>query len=423
MIARRALLGAAAALPFAARAADPRDPALPRRSDVMFSARWARPEALEAARAFGATRLDWCYTADPRFVAAARGAGLRTVGGTLNANMTDAPGRHSWREGRILDRDGNRVAAPWMRGWGVAWGCVNAPEYRAAWLAHARAALEAGVDWLLVDDPAMNAAAVGWGGCWCAHCRDRAAAEGVDLARDMRAFQRASVTRFYAEIRPELDRIAARRVTVGCNNYRGDPGWPHDLFDLGIAELPPANATPDHIAVVLRTAEARGFPQAVTLTSDDVALNRRVAAWCYALGGWMLAPWDVYLRSTPTGSDRFFGRAEDFAPIYAMARGLAEALDEALTAGAVPEGAVEAGAPGLHAALRAPRDRRFTVLHLVQWGEEVPVNLRLDAVRLRAGEGLVTLPGAAPVRMRRDGGALVAELPAAVWYAVVLRPG
>ena len=422
MIPRRALLGAAAALPLAARGAVPRDPALPRRSDVLFSARWARPDALAAARAFGATRLDWCYTADARFVAAARAAGLRTVGGTLNANMTDAPGRQSWRDGRILDRDGARVAAPWMRAWGVAWGCVNAPEHRAAWLAHAQAVLEAGVDWLLMDDPGMNAAAVAWGGCWCAHCRDRAAADGLDLARDMRSFQRASVTRFYAEMRPELDRIAGRRVVLGCNNFRGDQGWPHDLFDLGIAEVPPASATPDHLAAVLRAAEARGLPQAVTVTSDDVALQRRVAAWCYANGGWPLAPWDVYLRSTPTGSDRFFGRPEDFAPIYAMARRLGPLLDEAEHGGAMP-GGWEATRPGLRAAWRVAPDRRFAVLHLVAWGEEGGGALRLDPVALGFGTGEVLTPDAPALVLRAEPGALLAELPPAPWYAVVLRRG
>jgi hypothetical protein len=423
MIGRRGLLGAAVApaLPRGAAAAAPAE--VPRRSDVIFSTRWARAEAPAVAHAFGATRLDWCYTADPRFVATMRGAGLHLVGGTVNANLTDRPGVREYAEGRILDRDGAAVAAPWMRGWGVAWGCANAPAYRAAWVAHARAALEAGASHLTMDDPRMNEAAAAWGGCWCPHCRARAEREGVDLSRDMRAFARRSVTRFVAEVRAEIDRAAGRRVTLSCNNFRGDLGWPHDLYDFGLGELPGAEATPDRLAGLLRAAEAAGRVQAFTLTSEDVALNRRVIAWCYAHGGLAVVPWDVYLRSTPTGSERFFGRPEDFAPLYRMARALGPMLDGAEDAGMPPAGAWSADLPGLRPSLRVVRHRGPSLLHLVPWETEGRVSLRLDAATLAVGAGEVRLPDGPAVPLRREGRHLAATLPPAPWYAAVLLPG
>lgn len=423
MMPRRALLGAAAAAALPRGGAAAEDAGLPRRSDVIFSTRRAHPEAPAVARAFGATRLDWCYTADARFVAAMRAAGLRAAGGAVNANLPDRPGVRTQAEGRILDRDGAPVTAPWMRGWGVAWGCANAPAYRAAWLAHARAALEAGASHLTMDDPRMNDAAAAWGGCWCGHCRARAMTEGADLSRDMRAFARRSVTRFVAEVRTKLDSTAGRRVVLSCNNYRGDLGWPHDLYDFGLGELPVAEAEPDRLAARLRAAEAAGRMQGFTLVSDDVALNRRVIAWCYAHGGLPVAPWDVYLRSTPTGSERFFGRPEDFAPLYRMARALGPLLDEAEDAGVPPAAAWSADLPSLRASLRVARHRGQALLHLVPWGPEGAVSLRLDAALLAAGAGEVRLPDAAPVPLRREGRHLLAALPPAPWYAAVLPAG
>jgi hypothetical protein len=89
----------------------------------------------------------------------------------VNSMVPDAVGTNTRRRGRLLDLDGNRLSAPWMRTWQEnAWGCVNSPEYRASFVAHAAAAIDAGSDTLQMDDPATNMAAVRWGGCFCTHC-------------------------------------------------------------------------------------------------------------------------------------------------------------------------------------------------------------------------------------------------------------
>ncbi|MGX9965595.1 hypothetical protein ACVFYP_19870 [Roseomonas sp. F4] len=423
---RRAVLAGALALATAPSqaAAPPRRPAhAPRPSDICFSARWARPEALEAAKAFGATRLDWCYTRDRGFMTQARQAGLAPLGGALNTILTDSLTGRAWREGRILDREGRPVTAPWMRWPGMAWGCVNSPAYRTTWLAHAKAGLEAGIDWFIVDDPRMNEAAVAWGGCFCQDCQASARREGADLATDMRGFQRRSVTRFHQDMRAEVDAIASRRVTFASNNVRGQSGWPYDLFDFGIAEADPRDVAPAALARMLRAAEMAGRPQVLTLRSEDVALNRRVIAWSYANGGHLLAPWDVYLRSTPEGSDRFFGHAEDFAPIYAMARALAPLLDAAVVSGDPPNESWRLDRPGWEAALRTTPDGRRAALHLVPWQAETPARLTLDLAALMPGPAGAELhgPGGMSRRLGLAGGPLTLDVPAAPWLVVALE--
>lgn len=280
-----------------------------------------------------------------------------------------------------------------MRWRDTAWGCVNSPAYRRTWLAHARAALEAGIDWFIVDDPRINEAAVAWGGCFCPDCRDAAAREGTDLARDIAAFQRRSVTRFHQEMRAAIDVAAGRHVTFASNNVRGSTGWPYDLFDFGIAEIDPRDALPDALAAILRNAEMAGRPQVLALRSDDVELNQRLIAWCYAHGGHLLAPWDVYLRSTVQGSERFYGRAEDFAPLYAFARAMAPLLDRAIVPAEAPAGAWQMDRPGWKGSLRTASDGGLAALHLVPWQAGVPARLMLDAAALLPGVSRVRLLG------------------------------
>lgn len=121
---------------------------------------------MDAALAFGATRLDWCYTRDARFLSQMRAAELAPLGGALNTILPDKVGGRQWNRGRILDAKGQTVTAPWMRWPGMAWGCVNSPDWRRSWLEHARTALDAGIDWFIVDDPRMNEAAVACGSCF-----------------------------------------------------------------------------------------------------------------------------------------------------------------------------------------------------------------------------------------------------------------
>lgn len=428
-ISRRKFLGTAAILltaPVARAGArslvpPPRPLHAPRPSDVCFSIRQNKHGALDVAKSFSATRLDWSYTVDSGFLTRARDAGLAPLGGALNTILPDQVNGKTWREGRIRDAQGQPVTAPWMRWPGVAAGCVNSPAYRRSWLDHARASLKAGIDWFMVDDPRMNEVAVGWGGCYCGDCQAEAVRQGVDLNRDMVAFQRDSVTRFHRDMRQAVDEMAGRHVTFACNNFGGQTGWPYDFFDFGIAEVDPIQVKPPAIARLLRDAEAAGRPQVLTLRSVDVALNQRLIAWCYANGGHLLAPWDVYLRSTVDGSDRYFGNADDYAPLFAFAQRMDYLLDRAVVQTVPPPGSMNLGDPGWQTSLRITPDGRRAALHLVAWetAESSVLTLDLEGILPGATHSHLRGPNGYSQELHDLGGRLAgAQLPPLSWVIV-----
>ncbi len=308
----------------------------PAYSDVCFSSRWPRPRGpkdphntFEAARAFHATRLDWVYSTDITWIQACIDSGYHLMS-ALNSKLPDESSSDSRQLGRILDRDGNPVTAPWMQSWKHWWGCVNSPEYRKSFFEHAALCLDAGADGLQVDDPDMNANAVNWGGCFCTYCRGKALKTGIALSDSTARvrFQRQSVRDFYADMRRQLDRYAGRHVPLSCNNYRASwTRFPYDLFDFGMAELPQKDAHPSLIHEKLTKTRRRHKAQIFVFVSENLSLTRRVIASAYAMGGHVMVPWDVYLKSLPTGSVRFFASPNDVADLYGFVRATARFLD------------------------------------------------------------------------------------------------
>jgi len=360
-----------------------RAPGAPRYSDVCFSPRWRRPkeaddphDTFRDATAFHATRLDWVYSTDPAWIAECKTRGYWFTG-TLNTILPDAPGADSREKGRILDKSGNRVAAPWMRNWPDPgyWGCVNSPDYRHTFLAHAKLLIDGGVDAIQMDDPPINLGAVGWGGCYCEHCRTKAEQRGQTLPEDMKAFQAESVTDFYAFVRKEIDIYTGRRIPWSSNNYDGNMQFPYDLFDYGTAELPHDSATPDQIYRKIAAATRAGRQQGYTVVSTDVPLTRRVIATAYASGGHIIVPYDVYNGDKP----RIFGKPEEYADLYGFVRGMAAHLDTFEDAAASGRGItesrygpvlpVEVEADNVYAFVRAQpgKEGGSVVIHLVDW--------------------------------------------------------
>jgi len=368
--------------------AGPRPAGAPKLSDVCFSSRWRHPandedphDTFAAAAAFHATRLDWVYSSDPDWIAACHRRGYH-FGGSLNSKLPDAPGVDTCLQGRIQNAAGELVTAPWMAGWNAWWGCVNSPEFRKTFIDHAKLLVQGGAEVLHVDDPGMNLAAVDWGGCYCEYCRQLAAEHGIDLAKDMREFQKASVHRFYGVVRREIDAYAGRHVPISSNNYAGRWTFPYYLFDYGMAELPESLADPKNIDQVLADARQRGKAQVFTFVSEDVDHTRRVIATTYACGGHTIVPWDVYLRSTPTGSDRYFGEPEEYADLYGFVRAIADYLNDYQPVTADDHAAltITAGSGQLHAWVRAvPGERDMpVVIHLVEWAEPTPAVIHID---------------------------------------------
>ena len=117
-----------------------------------------------------------------------------------------------------------------------------------------------------------------------------------------------------------LDKHAGRHIPVSCNNYTGRWTFPYEMFDFGVAELPHREAQTTLIREKLIDARKRGKAQIFTYVSTDICETRRVIATCYANGGHLIVPWDVYLKYTPEGSDRYFGKPEEYSDLYGFVR-------------------------------------------------------------------------------------------------------
>ena len=321
-----AYAGAAAAWPYPGRrsvraAAGSNTP--PRPSDVFMSARWSIPEVVDLARNCQATRLEWNYVERGSFFQDAMNAGVQVAGGTVNMCPTDGPGLATYKVGRQQDRFGAAIEAPWVKGKGWYWGCVNSPDFFRLQMGRASRALQAGASVLQHDDCAGAIPMVASGGCWCTHCRQQATRRGYSLERQMLAFQTASTVRYIKSLRSRIDAMSGDRVMMSCNNYRLKTGVPYDLFDYGICEINPADAAPPTLEAAFRQFERTGWMQVVTLRSSDIALNRATIARTHALGGAMLYPYNVYMPVGP----RFTANASDVAGLYRFVRAIGSVLD------------------------------------------------------------------------------------------------
>jgi hypothetical protein len=423
----------------------PRLPEMPPASAVCFSSRWSHPinrddphDTFAAAEAFHATDFVWTYSLDPKFVQRLRQSGER-VFLAVNSLIPDPPDFRRRSKGRIVDLLGQPVTAPWMRSWpDSAWGCANSPEYREGFIEYAVRAIQAGATALQMDDPRMNLAAVSWGACFCPHCiegfraflidrvsQETATAWGItDLDRfDYRQyllerkapvgdafakydggelkslfaeFQKESVRQFFSYVRGEIDRRAGRHIVFSTNNYRGSWEFPYDLFEIGMAELPQRDATPQQLYDRYREAHDRGKHQIFTLvpqTADgsEVPITRRVIAACYALGGHLIVPWDVY---TGSQKPRYYGRPEDYAELYRFVREFAHCFDGYEEAAFVFEDRPDEryplapplliGIPQVMGVVRAKPQQAAApvVIHLVDWRDEPsPFAIRLHRRR------------------------------------------
>ncbi|MEH1983299.1 MAG: hypothetical protein V7L27_29205 [Nostoc sp.] len=354
----------------------------PKYGDVCFSSRFQRIrtatssyDSLEAAQAFHATRFDWVYTTNSKFVQRVKELGYNSFGGSVNSIPTDAGQPNQYKIGRIEDLNGNLITAPWMRaGPSVPyWICVNKPEGRQNFLQAVQNTLQAGVDSLQIDDPKMNLDTLQFGGCFCSYCmvgfreyldqnlapkelesmginsivqfdfkeylQDRKAPVGdrfnswkgsseiyseiAAIKSQFRAFQQESVARFYDFVKSKINNIP-----ISCNNYQGSWIFPYNLFDYGIAEISEDNANPAYITQSLDETRKRNKAQIYTLVSKDRELYRKVIAMTYACGGHTLVPWDVYLGLAKSKVERYFGEYEDYSDLYKFVRDYAKYFND-----------------------------------------------------------------------------------------------
>ena len=338
-------------------------------SDVFFSTRWARENAVETIKAFGANHVVWVYTSDPKFVASVHGAGA-TIQGAINS----VP-RTKDLSAYAVDLDGTKLVAPWMVNFNkkdpVKWGCNNQPAFREVVLANAKKALDAGVDWFQFDDGALIVSAHSWGGgCMCDRCMEEFREylgglppetladlgiedlEGFDYRRflaqkyDIRDaetykrerarlpttryfedFQRKSVRSYFEGLRADLDEYAGRRVPLSINSNLQNPSQDRnflvDIVDFLLGETWSEKLA--DLAICARSAQALGKHQIVSPFPHNVNDTRIAMAATYALGEFLLVPWDIWMG--PKAPDRYFGTIEEYGDLYEFVRDNPELFD------------------------------------------------------------------------------------------------
>ena len=361
-------------------------PHCPQRSDVVLTSRAVHltPPAhtplttWAAATAFGATRIDWVYTSNASWVAAAARRGLE-VTLAMNPQAPDGPHASSWRTGRLLNIGGKPLVAPWMRSWPGEprnYGCVNNPEYIRIAQAMAEGLVAAGAGGIQHDDPGSNFEAAGWNGgdpelsgCYCSYCMDgftrallvalspaeraalnvtasfsykqflsthpwHSADAAVQRLRALFLEYQLNVTERYLQgLRAHID----ANIPLSCNN--GGKRWapPLGACSYGLGELSASDAKPDTLEAMFQLLPPPGKMQVVTMPkATNVSLVEKPAfttlirtsiAYSYALGGNMMVPWDIYLP-TPD-AERYYGKPDQFADLYAFVRAHGALLDAA----------------------------------------------------------------------------------------------
>ncbi|OGV82408.1 MAG: hypothetical protein A3K19_04070 [Lentisphaerae bacterium RIFOXYB12_FULL_65_16] len=350
---------------------DPARPLVFKRSSIPFSTRWQRPDALPVMQSFHATDCLWVYGTKKEYAAAIQAAGLRYQGTLNGLQGTDkaTPDKPAAGDpsGRHEDLDGNKNMPSWMVTFKPPHytGCCNHPAFRDLFFTAAKAHVDIGVDMLHVDDAAMNASWVRYGGvCFCEHCRagfrdylrkahtpEELKALGIDaidsfdyrqhlkdhgvpdaaayrkqfktlpLTPDFIAFQIESTRTFYRDFRAKLNEWSPQKyIAISVNDCipmpAADGSHVHsDLVDFYHGEV--YDRTFAASLAGNKTADALGLQFVSTPVLQGTADGARTLALSYALGQLHLVPWDIYMGSDETGSvPRYFGTREEFGALY-----------------------------------------------------------------------------------------------------------
>jgi hypothetical protein len=336
----------------------------PRHGDVCFSIRWMRKEVdpFEKIAAFHGTRFDWVY-AKKDFISQCVQRGYPVSHCTSPSRSDSGPGEGTYKIGRAIGLRGQPLVANWQN-WNPGWGCYSNPDFFRLMEQDVMLAVATGATYMHMDDPDTSQM-LRWGGdpkdketcsCFCSHCLEKfraylgelpaAEIKALDigdpsafdykqfiLAGKRNAALRKQYERCYEKtIRAFLERLrasahkkAGRYFPFACNNgsfTHWEP--PIDLFDFAVGELseydPP---TPVSIWKKALNITRMNKAQVFTLRSKDTQENQKILCLSYCLGMNFVAPWDVWLR----GSERFYGKPQDYNHLFAFVRDNARWLD------------------------------------------------------------------------------------------------
>lgn len=347
---------------------------------------------------YSATHLLWVYGEDPGYVQRMHGV-VPFYEGTLNGMQgyqdspaaaigDDSTGRQRGFDGQFLQM-GHMVAwNPERPHWQ---GCQNHPDFRALFFKAADGLLAAGVDGVHVDDWEFNLSNVlGGRGCFCEGClagfrayltthlsAAQAAELGVgdlamfdyrtylkahDLVRDAEDYrqrfrelpltpyfldyQAAGLREFYLAFRAHLTAASPGKVIpVSVNNQFGrntPDGYLRgaesvDAIDFYIGEASVGKQELVDFVMPIQTAAGLGMPQVMMNKPVSLGAAQAAMATCYATGSPLRIPWDAYMDNGPDGkpAPRYFGKLDDWLPLYRLVADHPDRFDDFRTAAAV----------------------------------------------------------------------------------------
>lgn len=341
---------------------------VPAKSDIIFTTRFKRDEALGVARDFGATRIEWVYSSDADYVRQLLGV-APWFGGTVNAN-----GPLPDEQGFARDFDGNVIVVPWMKGWNGRWITTNSPQTRQVLAEQVQRFIELGAKSIQVDDPILqmhpalfqggdfNPATLGGFERYVTHRPDKdvVAAAGLkgfqgdyreylkkvhgvkdtaDYIKRFRSFPstrvwldylRDSVELHYSLLRDKLHKAGVAlsmnltQLTTPDESYRSfflTPFPDYAVVETHIKEYPT-------LLSQAATMRSLGIGFVPSIQPLELADNRVALATAFALGAPPMVPWDTYIGNDDKGkAKRYFGKAGELSDIYRFAREHRELLD------------------------------------------------------------------------------------------------
>ena len=362
---------------------------------------------LWSMQAFHANKLEWTYRMNPDFAREARKIAF-CVGGAMS-------GGTSIEAAAALDLDGK----PQPRGHGSRdyLGCANRSAYRKHQLDRAVKVIEKGADAFQHDEAGLEST---WR-CYCDECvngfpawlkRNASAAALTELgiaevsSFDYRAFVRAgkgsrelrelwiqyknsAIRDYHNHIRDGLRKHFPHFTAYTANNSSFQQyDVRYEPFDYFMSELMFASCDPVRLfqrhEAILQAGKALICHPPKANSGEPMEymkpLTRAVIGYAYAMGGWLAAPYDLFIGA---GIPRYFGKPEDYADLYGFIRANAKYLDGLeraayagawlgdQTAGNVL--VIEGGSGGVYAFARTkPNEPEAPiVIHLVDWGEEL----------------------------------------------------
>ncbi|MCU6795992.1 DUF1533 domain-containing protein [Paenibacillus sp. WQ 127069] len=331
-------------------------------SSVFLSSRWWRTDGmdgqlgtLDALKRFMATDDKWSYITDKNQISniVRQGVGFQ---GTLNMNMGSV--------GRAKYFDGTPIVAPWMT-WGATWGSMSDPLYYQAVLNVGKQSIDAGAASFQFDDWRGSVDAYKFGGDFCDPCMEQFRQYLDDNYSDMQLsawgvsdistfnyktflqttldvqtngdyinkkilspldgafsdFNYKAAIGFHTRMKQDLEAYAGTTIEYSNNapfikDSVASKHFLHDAFNYGMGENDEDSMTIDNMVTNGSLSSGLGKPHIISPLPYHEAKIREGIAASYALGQYMLVPWDAWLQ----GSTRYFGTVEQYGDLFHFIR-------------------------------------------------------------------------------------------------------